>query len=77
MPVVADDTEQRGICRPRPGVAFRDQLASDAQPQPGHVRVGEEAVDAAAGVIADLEHRVDAMLAQLVYVPSLEARAGR
>ena len=62
MEIVADDPEQRHLGGPRPAVALGDQLAANAQPQPRHVGVGEEAVDAAARVVADLEHRVDAVL---------------
>jgi hypothetical protein len=38
--------------------------------------VGQEAVDAAARVVADLEHRVDAVASEVVDVPRLQARAG-
>ena len=54
-----------------------DQLVVEPKAEAGHVRVGEKAVDAAARVVAHMEHRVDPVRAEIECVPRLEPGAGR
>ena len=77
VPVVADDAEQRSIERPRPAVTLGDQLVVEPKAQPRHIGVREKAVDAATGVVADVEHRVHPVRAEIECVPRLEPGAGR
>ena len=76
MHIVADDPEQRNPGGPHPHVTLGDQLVTDAQAQPWHVGVGLEAVEAAARVVANLEHCVDPVLVEVVHVPRLRRAPG-
>ena len=58
-------------------VTLRDQLVVEPQAETGHVGVGEKAVDAATRVVADVEHRVHPVRAEIECVPRLEPGAGR